>query len=70
MRDPARIKRIMNRLLKIWASESNKDLRFWQFICSLEGDAKLFFGGNASMDLFYLEDDEFEKYLYERFPNV
>ena len=67
MRDPKRIKRIMEKVTKIWASESDNDLRFFQFVEYLEQMTKLKFGLD---DLFYLEDDEFETFLNTEFPNV
>lgn len=52
MRDPARIKRILGKLQEYW--RIYPDLRFFQSLYSIT---------RTTGDMFYLEDDEFEKQL-------
>ena len=51
MRDPARIDKILNILKSYW--KTYPDLRFMQMIVNIVGDE----------DQFFLEDDDFEKFL-------
>ncbi len=56
MRDPKRIKRISDKLQKIWSEYP--DLRFNQLIFSLAGPK----------DAYFMEDDEFELLLDKNIP--
>lgn len=57
MRDPARIKKILNKLEEAWTMYP--DLRFFQFMSwLLNYDADL-----ITNDLFFLEEDVFEKVI-------
>jgi uncharacterized protein YihD (DUF1040 family) len=58
MRDPERIKPILNKLEELW--KANPDLRLGQLIMVI---AKT---GETNSKLFHLEDDEFLKLLDER----
>lgn len=53
MRDPARIDKVLSMLKSYW--KSNPDLRFVQMVMSIVGDG----------DYFYLEDEEFIKFLHD-----
>lgn len=57
MRDPKRIKRILEQLERIWTK--NPDFRFGQLIMSITKT------GEHSPKLFNLEDDEFIKKIGE-----
>jgi uncharacterized protein YihD (DUF1040 family) len=53
MRDPARIKRILSLLERVW--HQNPDMRLGQIVTNA-----------TSTDPFYLEDDKLEAYLREQ----
>ena len=55
MRDPNRIKKILNEIEEIW--ENNSDWRFGQLLCNIR-----YFQGK---DIFYIEDEVLEEKLKE-----
>lgn len=58
MRDPKRIAVIISKLQKIW--ETSPDLRFGQLFYIIEDERRR---QGSQMDLFYYEDDQWEKIL-------
>lgn len=64
MRDPARIDAILSKLREIWMQDP--DMRFGQLVYNLYGEMpetrKM---GITGIDMFYVEDDPFERWLAE-----
>lgn len=64
MRDPAKIDAILNKLKTVWVQDP--DLRFGQLVYNLfwqmQGARK---EGVTGIDMFYVEDDSFERRLDE-----
>jgi hypothetical protein len=66
MRDPERIDVLMQLLTQTWKSLGT-DLRFFQFLTALKNDYISKTGNFLDGDVFYLEDDEFIKFLKAEF---
>lgn len=64
VRDITRIERVLNLLRAVW--HTNPDMRFWQLVEMLEYR----YGVKQNRDLFFLEDDEFEKILKDFFEEI
>lgn len=62
MRDFNRIERIMRKIQTAWGA-TNPDLRFWQFMDVLKSRYAIDHNVLQTFDMFYVEDDEFEKVL-------
>jgi len=61
MRDPKRIKNIMERVIELWGIYP--DQRFFQFMHNLNSTANKALGNPADFDLYNLEDDQLLKLL-------
>ena len=59
MRDPNRIDKFCNELAKLW--HKFPDLRFGQFVLNMERACRV----NTGRDVFFLEDEEFFKFMRE-----
>lgn len=84
MRDPRRIERVLTLLKKIWAQQP--EVRFNQLVANLqrmysqennnygrrEVFKKDFFNNenNSNIDLFFLEDDKWEDFLYSYWTSI
>lgn len=55
-RDPSRIERIMEKMVKVW--KQNKDFRFGQLVENIIGSSMM---KEKMIKMFFLEDDDFEK---------
>ena len=64
MRDPNRIYKYCHELVEIWGKVP--DWRFGQFILNMERACRM----NEGKDVFYMEDDEFFKFMNEYMKEI
>ena len=64
MRDPARIERILSALRDAWNADGCQDLRLGQLLISVASHGGIL-GLTTGNDLFYVEDDKWERALLE-----
>lgn len=64
MRDPNRIDKLCDELKTIW--HQVPDWRFGQFILNMERACHI----DTGKDVFYLEDDDFFKFMKEYFKKI